>query len=193
MLKSIVFFLLLPSIAFTAVSYDAGRKLYVDEQGRVATGTFVKTMDGSFNYEYECFADKAETTIYNGRPQKVLLYSQDKLIMDRTYSNMSQDWANRRYYPNGRVSSIVNFRSGKPNGASSYYTQEGQIKQSVNFSNGKLVGTARFYRSNRTLQYELIARDGKYIYGVCVSDKGARRQLTTGELANFGRTDLECN
>ena len=191
--KIIIIVLLLPSMALAAVSYDADRKLYVDEQGRAATGTFTKMMDGSFNHEYECFSDKAETTIYSGRAQKVLLYLKDTLILERTYSNMSQDWVNRRFHQNGRVSSVVSFRNGLPNGTSNYYTQDGRIKQSVNYSNGKLYGTARFYRTNGTLQFELIARDGKYIYGICVASTGTRRQLNSEELVTFGRIPPTCN
>jgi antitoxin component YwqK of YwqJK toxin-antitoxin module len=82
-----------------------------------------------------------------------------------TIDKNPEDSIVRKYYPNGKLSSVVVFKNGMQHGDSKYYYSNGNMKYEVVFQNGKEHGEARHYYQNGKL-YQVVPYTEGIIHGV---------------------------
>lgn len=89
-------------------------------------------------------------------------YAPEAVVEEGNYVNNLKEGLWKKYWPNGKLKSEINYSFGKPEGEYSTYYENGQLEERANWINGKNVGKFnRFYDNGNPQQEFYFADNGK--------------------------------
>ena len=95
-------------------------------------------------------------------------YAPDAKVEEGNFISNRKDGLWKKYYPNGKIKSEIEYKNGKPSGKFTTYFDNGQIEEKGTWKTGKFTGGYEMYYSNgqiRTQQTfnENGQREGKVV------------------------------
>ncbi len=96
-------------------------------------------------------------------------YKPDQVIEEGEFINNKKQGIWTKYFPSGKVHTIINYVNNRPNGSYKVYYENGQLEEEGDWRNNKNVGNFKRYYENGKLQQEFVfnnygKRDGVQKY-----------------------------
>ncbi len=168
-MKTIFFSLVILLITFTTKAQDFSTAPQLERREQVM---YLKGYDTPYSGKYHLDYQNGKPFIHgqylNGLKEgKWVVYdSLGNLRSEEFFIKDQWDGVRKTYHPNGKISTIENFKNGVRNGLQEGYHENGNLYFSVNQINGNKEGNWRMYHQNGKLlqkgKFKLDLAEGKW-------------------------------
>ena len=143
-----IFFLLL--ISFTLRAQTVLSSLPVDTLHFNLSNPKIISYRGEKIFVFDNYIDtnkifESPETLIDGKYMAFYFNDTTKPLIEVSYLNMKKNGMQKKYFINGKISSIQNYKNGKGNGKSISYWSNGQLYTDQKYKNGNLYGECSYY------------------------------------------------